>query len=491
MTNRPHRSAEDLDELARQAMLDHGLEPEFPPAVEQELSAIRGAARTEGDGVRDLRKLLWFSIDNDDSMDLDQISVAEDLGGGKVRLMVGIADVDAVVKQGSAIDEHARRNTTSVYTAFEMFPMLPRRLSEDLTSLAPEEERLAVVTEMVIDGDGTMESWEIYRALVKNRAKLAYDGVGAWLEGDAEAPPEVTSSVELQKQLRLHHDVTQRLRERRAEEGALDLETIEPRVVKSDHQIRDLEVVRKNAARDLIEDVMIAANRASARFLKSKNFPSIRRVLRVPERWDRIMALAAEHGFKMSPTPDANALHEFLRMQKKKNPTTFPDISLAVVKMLGSGEYDLLMPGEEPLGHFGLAIRDYLHSTAPNRRYPDIITQRLMKAALAGKGLPYQEQELEELARHCTVQEDEADKVERQMRKSAAALILSDRVGQKFDGIVTGASKKGTWVRLFHPPVEGKLMHGFRNLDVGDRVRVKLIGVDVEKGFIDFVRSGH
>ncbi|MEP6993425.1 MAG: RNB domain-containing ribonuclease [Acidobacteriota bacterium] len=468
-------------------MADKGLLPDFSRDALAELDRIRGPAATGGAGIRDMRELLWVSIDNDDSRDLDQLTVAQPQVGGAIKIFVAIADVDALVSQGGALDAHARTNTTSVYTAAEIFPMLPEKLSTDLTSLNESVDRVAMVVEMVFEADGTLKTSDVYRAAVRNKAKLAYDNVSVGLVGGAF--PEKAAAVSgVPEQLRVQDGVAQVLRTRRHEEGALDLETIEPRAVFADDAIVDLRVQEKNRARQLIEDFMIAANGVTARFLAAHGFSALRRVVRSPERWQKIVGVAAEYGAKLPMVPDSRALEEFLAKQKRADPLRFPDLSLIIVKLMGAGEYVVETPGQSPVGHFGLAVRDYTHSTAPNRRYPDLITQRLLKAALAGQPTPYQAGELSSLATHCTEQEDDADKVERQVRKSAAALLLETRLGQRFDGVVTGASEKGTWVRIFQPPAEGKLVHGFDGLEVGDKLRVKLISTDVPRGFIDFVR---
>jgi exoribonuclease-2 len=477
-----------LAAIARQAMIERGLEPDFPPAAQQELAAIsRPASAT--DGVRDLRDRLWASIDNDDSRDLDQLTVAEALAGSRVRILVAVADVDALVRKGSALDGHASHNTTSVYTPAAIFPMLPEALSTDLTSLNEDQDRIAVVADMVFEADGSLATSDLYRARVRNHGKLAYRSVAAWLDGQGTAPPRIVEIPGLDENLRLQDSVAQRLVELRHRHGALSLETIEPKAVFDGDVLSDLDLDRKNRATQLIEDFMIAANGVTATYLESKKFPSLRRVLRSPERWDRIEQLASGFGDRLPNEPDAMALEAFLARRRQADPEKFPDLSLAVVKLIGRGEYALDLPGGEPPGHFGLAVKDYTHSTAPNRRFPDLITQRLLKAALAGAPLPYTIPELAELAKHCTDQEDAATKVERRVRKSAAALLLSGRIGERFDAIVTGASDKGTWVRLFQPPTEGRLERGFQGLDVGDHVRVKLVHTDVERGFIDFVRD--
>src|SRR5262245_11361041 len=487
MSNHGCTHREQLEQIAHQAMLERGLAPDFSDAAKRQADAITGPASE--DGVRDMRNLLWCSIDNDDSRDLDQLTVAEDLGGGNVRCLIAVADVDAVVKRGSPIDDHAQQNTTSVYTAARIFPMLPEKLSTNLTSLNENEERVAVVIDAKVGGDGSVTSGEVYRALVHNKAKLAYNSVGMWLEGKAAAPEKVTAVKGLAENIKLQDKTADLMRELRHEHGALDLETIEARPVFSDGHVVDLKAEARNNAKNLIEDFMIAANGVTARYLKAQKFPSMRRVVRSPERWDRIEAIARELNDPLPPDPDPVALEQFLVRRRKADPMRFPDLSLAIVKAMGAGEYVLEKPGEEPIGHFGLAVRDYSHSTAPNRRFPDLITHRLVKAALAGQKPAYSNDELATLARHCTDAEDAANKVERKVRKAAAACVLEPRVGEKFDGIVTGASPKGTWVRVFHPPVEGKVVHGAQGLDIGQKVRVKLVSVDVENGFIDFARA--
>jgi len=476
-----------LKDIARQAMIEGGLDPDFPPSAQRQLDSIQKAAVSIG-GMRDLRQLLWCSIDNDDSRDLDQLTVAEELADGKAKILVAIADVDALVAAGSPIDQHAQRNTTSVYTAAQVFPMLPEKLSTNLTSLSEHEDRAAVVTEMVVAPDGSVGEGTIYRATVRNQAKLAYNSVAAGLDGKAKLPPKVTAVTGMAEQLRVQERVSQAMKKLRHEHGALDLQSLEPRAIMSDGEIVGLEQEAKNCAQELIEDFMIGANGVSARFLDEHHFPSLRRIVRSPQRWERIVQVAADLGETLPAQPSAEALAEFLRKRQAADPLRFPDLSLIVVKLLGPGEYVLELPGEESVGHFGLAVRDYTHSTAPNRRYPDLITQRLLKAVIAGSAVPYQQGELESLARHCTQQEDAAKKVERRVRKSAAALFLSGRIGQVFDALVTGASEKGTWVRVIQPPVEGKLVEGDQGVDVGDRLRVKLMSVDVEQGFIDFAR---
>ena len=482
-----HKQPSVLQEIAHQAMLDRGLEPDFKPEVERQLAAIDGPAVDPG--AKDLTALLWCSIDNDDSRDLDQLTVAEELGGGNIRVLVAVADVDALVKKGTPIDEHAQHNTTSVYTGAVIFPMLPENLSTDLTSLNQDEDRIAMIMDMTVAQDGSVTKSDVYRAKVRNKAKLAYNSVAAWMDGTGEAPAPLAAIKGLEENLKLQDNAADAMRALRHERGALDLETIEPRAVVVDGKVVDLQQDKRNNAKMLIEDFMIAANGTTAQYLEAHRFPSIRRVVRSPERWDRIEKIAKDLGEQLPTEPDSAALEEFLQRRRKADPTRFPDLSLSIVKAMGAGEYVAEKPGETPIGHFGLAVRDYSHSTAPNRRYPDLITHRLLKAAQNGAQPPYSDDELASLADHCTKQEDAANKVERQVRKSAAASFLESRIGERYDAIVTGASQKGTWVRIFHPPVEGKLVHGFDGLDIGDKVRVKLIGVDVDKGFIDFVRT--
>ena len=479
---------DQLRAIAERAMVQRGLLPDFSAAVLAETDAIMTAAAETDPSIRDLRGLLWCSIDNDDSRDLDQLTVAEPRPGRMATILVAVSDVDAMVKVGSAIDGHARSNTTSVYTAAGAFPMLPEKLSTDLTSLDESQLRLALVIELAVGADGALAEAEIYRAVVRNQAKLAYSSVAAWLDGKAPAPPRLAAVPGLEEQIRLQDQAAQALKRLRHQHGALSLETLETRPVFEGDVLVDLRPDEKNRAKQLIEDFMIAANGVTARYLDRKGFPPLRRVLRSPDRWDRIVELATRLGGRLGPVPSAPALQEFLTERRQADPEQFPDLSLSVIKLLGSGEYVVEPPGRQGAGHFGLAVRSYSHSTAPNRRFPDLITQRLLKAALAGQPPPYGLDDLNGLARHCTEQEDNAAKVERQVEKSAAALLLASRIGERFDAIVTGASEKGTWVRISQPPVEGKVVRGFEGLDVGDRVRVELAGANVERGFIDFVR---
>ncbi len=486
MLNKANQS-QDLKRIAAQTMQSRGLEPEFSAAAMAQANGINQPSAESGTAIRDLRALLWSSIDNDDSQDLDQIEYAE-IQGDKVKVLVGIADVDCLVAAGSPIDDHARINTTSVYTAAQIFPMLPEKLSTNLTSLAEDQERLSVVMEMIISADGILVQSDIYRARVVNRAKLAYRSVAAWLEGTGPAPARVASVARLDQQLRLQDKVAQALKRQRHTRGALNLETRQARAVFDGGLLVDLQADTKNRAQELIEDLMIAANGVTARYLDAKGMPSLRRILRTPKNWDRIVALAKALGESLPTSADAGALNAFLVKRRQIDPAKFADLSLSVIKLMGSGEYVFERPGQQSEGHFGLAARDYTHSTAPNRRFPDVITQRLLKAAVSNQRSFYADSDLQALAAHCTEQEDNAAKVERQVQKSAAAMLLAPRIGQEFDAIVTGASDKGTWVRIDSPVAEGRVVKNFQGIDVGDHVRVKLLHTDMERGFIDFSR---
>lgn len=490
--NAAHSDSVDLFAIAHRAMLEAGFVPDLPAAVKKEVQAIAAGTppRSSATSVRDLRTSLWSSIDDTKSRDLDQVEYAEALANGDARVLVGIADVDARVAKGSAIDEHAEVNATSVYAGVRTFPMLPEELSTDLTSLNAGEDRLAVVTEMVVAPDGTVKSPDIYLALLRSQAKLSYESVGAWLDGKAEVPANVKAVPGLEAQIRLQSETAGRLREFRKEHGALELETIQATPVVNEHgKVLELAVTEPNSARDLIANFMIAANVAMAQFLEGKGGPSLRRVVRTPKYWSRIVEIAEELGEKLPATPDSRALADFLARRKVADPLHFPDLSLAVVKSLGPGEYTVQLPGQEGEGHFGLAVQDYTHSTAPNRRYADLITQRLVKAALAEKPAPYTIEELKQLAEHCTERDSAARKVERKMRKVAAAVLLRDKIGEEFNAIVTGVSEKGTFARVISPPVDGRVMRGERGLRVGEKVRVRLLAADPERGFIDFARA--
>ncbi len=477
----------NLVAAAHAAMIEHGFQPDFPAGTDNELRAIEAdPAAPAPSGLEDLRDLLWSSIDNDTSKDLDQIEWAEQLADGRIRVLVGVADVDARVHRGSILDGHARGETTSVYTGVKVFPMLPAELSEGLTSLNENEDRVAVVVEFAVDRAGAAPDGKVYRALVRNRAQLAYNAVGAWLEGRAAAPGKVAANAALAAQLRLQDAAVQRMVGARFQHGALDLETIETRPVMLAEQAVEIARLEKNRATSLIEEFMVAANGVVARTFEAAGVASIRRVVRTPKRWSRIVELAGRLGATLPADPDSKALNDFLLAQKQKDPDHFPDLSLAVVKLMGPGEYVLVKPNEVSPGHFGLAVQDYTHSTAPNRRFPDVVTQRLLKAWLAHGSQPYPEDQLNAIAARCTLMEDGARKVEREMQKRIAAVVLHPHIGQSYRAIVTGVNHYGTFVRTLDPHVEGMLVEGGKGLDVGDRVSVKLVSTDPERGFIDF-----
>jgi VacB/RNase II family 3'-5' exoribonuclease len=484
-----HRSF--LNGVAAEAMLEKGFEPEFPPAVQAAAEALRDEGVAPGADLRDARALPWCSIDNDDSRDLDQLTVAEPLEGGAVRILVAVADVGATVTPESQFETHAHRNTTSIYTPARVFPMLPERLSTNLTSLHPDRDRRAFVVEAEVSKDGVVGSSAVYRALVRNRAQLAYGDVGAWLDGRAELPAAAGRVPELADNLRMQDRVARAVMADRHEHGALEFRPIKVKAVLEDTSIHSLRAESRNRAQELIENFMIVANGVVARFLTDHGFPVLRRVVRSPERWGRIMSIAESLGERLPDHPDAIALRSFLSRRSTADPLRFPDLSLAIIKLLGRGEYVATFPDEKATGHFGLAITDYTHSTAPNRRYPDLVTQRLVRAVLEGRPCPLGREELRELGRHCTERENEAQKVERRLVKCAAALLLGKRRGDVFDGIVTGAGEKGVWVRIFDPPVEGRVERGATGLDVGDRTRVRLVRTDPLRGFIDFESVGH
>lgn len=482
----------NLEAAARQSMIDHGFEPDYPPQVQQELAALKAHPPQPPASIQDLRQLLWSSIDNDTSRDLDQIEYAEALPNGSVRILIGIADVDAYVPKGSAIDQHAALETVTIYTGVKNFSMLPDELSTGLTSLLEGQDRVCMVTEFTLEAnscttESCIDSSKIYPALVNNKAQLAYNSVGAWLDGKADPPPKVAASQDLQAQLKLQNQAAQRLREQRFKHGALNIETIETHAIMTNKAI-DLEAQHRSSATDLIEDFMIAANGVVARTLLANKISSIRRIVRTPKRWDRIVTLADSRGWKLPPTPDSKALNDFLLERKKVDPDHFADLSLGIVKLLGPGEYVLERPGDPPQGHFGLAVDDYTHSTAPNRRYPDLVTQRLIKAMVAGKPTPYSDDELSAIALNCTNKSAEERKLEREMQKRIAAVAMQNRIGEKFRALVTGVTPNGTFVRTLAPHVEGMLVRGQQGLDVGDRLNVQLVHTNPERGYIDFAR---
>jgi VacB/RNase II family 3'-5' exoribonuclease len=481
----------DLKSAAKQVMIENGFEPEFPPQVQQELEKLKAHPPkvATGPNIRDLRNLLWSSIDNDSSRDLDQAEVAERLPEGETKVWVAIADVDTFVPKSSAIDAYAAKETTTVYTGVQNFPMLPEQLSTGTSSLLEAEDKLSIVIEFVVGSEGSVHSSSVYRAIVRNKAQLTYNAVGAWLENKSAAPDKVAASTDLQSQLKLQDEVAQALKNERYRHGALNIETIEVRPVVLNDKVVDVVKQEKNRSTELIEDFMIAANEVVARMLDTNKVSSIRRVVKTPERWGRIVELAAKQGEQLPADPDSKALNEFLIKRKAADPDHFADLSLAVIKLMGPGEYVLERPGDPEQGHFGLAVQDYTHSTAPNRRFADLVTQRLVKAVLAGQPGPYSNDELAAIALNCTLKEDAARKVEREMSKRIAAVAMSNRIGETFDAIVTGVTSHGTFVRVLKPAVEGLLAQGQQGADVGDKLRVKLVKTDIQRGYIDFVRD--
>jgi VacB/RNase II family 3'-5' exoribonuclease len=478
----------DLAASARAEMIRNGFDPDFAPGTDQQIAALRLKAEPAPvDSIRDLRGLLWSSIDNDTSKDLDQIEVAERVSGG-IRVLVGIADVDTDVAPGSPIDSHAAKETVTVYTAVKNFPMLPEALSTDLTSLAENQDRPAIVIEMVIDSNGSVTASTIYRAVVRNKAQLTYNAVGAWLEGRSGPDKKVGASSELQAQLKLQDEAATALRAQRHRLGALNFDRVEAVATVSDGHVSSVGAAQKTRANELIEDFMIAANGVMARTLKDNGASSIRRVVRSPERWPRIVELAARYGAKLPASPDAVALSGFLEGRRQADPLHYEDISLAVIKLLGPGEYVMSRAGDTSPGHFSLAAQDYTHSTAPNRRFADLVTQRLIKAVLSKSAAPYSDSALESIAGNCTLREDAARKVERVMGKRVAAVAMHDRIGQQFAAVVTGVTPKGTFVRVLNPPVEGILCRGQQGADVGDKLQVTLLSTDPERGYLDFGR---
>ncbi len=468
-----------LEEIAHQAMVERNFIPDFSKKILNELEGLQEPAKPFKE-IRDLRDFLWVSIDNVDSKDLDQLTYAE-----KDRLYVAIADVDALVQKSSAIDQRASHNTTSVYTPAKIFPMLPLKLSNDLTSLNEKTDRCAIVIEIKIGENGRFDLSDVYSAWVHNHAKLNYPCVGAWLE-HKPCQEKIPPIPHLKEQLILQDQMAQKIHNFRASHGALEFGVIELQAVIVEGVPVSIEERQINRAHLLIENAMIAANVAATRYLKERKLPTIRRVVKTPKRWDRIVVLAKAAGEKLSPKPDPKELRQFLLKQQKEAPLQFPDLSLAIIKLLGRGEYVLGLPGQPSLGHFDLAEQEYCHATAPNRRFPDLMMQRLLKSALFGTKSVYSNQELGSLADHCTLKETDAEKVERRLIKCAAAIVLENEIGKTFEAMITGAAPKGTWVRLLEPHIEGKLVKGFEGVDVGDFLKVRLISVDLFKGYIDF-----
>ena len=490
MNDTPQRQI-DLQAMAKQAMLDNGFEPEFSAQIQQQLADLKThAPQVAPDAnIRDLRALVWSSIDNDTSRDLDQVEVAERLPNGDTKVLVGIADVDVFVPKGTAIDAHAAKETVTVYSGVRNFPMLPEQLSTHATSLLETDDKLSIVIEFVVGSDGVVQSSDIYRAIIRNKTQLTYNAVGPWLENTGAAPPKVAASTDLQAQLKLQDVAAQALKNARFQHGALNIETIEVQPVLRNDTVVDVAKQEKNRATELIEEFMIATNEVVARMLETNKVSSIRRVVKTPARWDRIVELAAKQGGRLPAEPDSKALNEFLIARKAADPDHFADLSLAVIKLMGPGEYVLERPGDPEQGHFGLAVQDYTHSTAPNRRFADLVTQRLIKAVLAKQPAPYSDDELSAIARDCTLKGDAARKVERQMSKRIAAVAMSRRIGETFDAMVTGVNAHGTFVRVLKPAVEGILAQGQQGADVGDKLRVKLVSTDVQRGYIDFARA--
>lgn len=458
----------------------------FEPSVKKEIRTLEKYQHKIDSQAKDLRSLLWSSIDNMDSKDLDQVEYCEQLNDGSVKTMVAIANVDAYVHKGSAIDRHAYTNTTSVYTGVITYPMLPDELSFDLTSLVENEVREAIIIELIVDTKGDITHSDVYKGIILNHAKLDYKTVGEWLAKGGKPPEQISSVAGLAEQLLLQSQVKQRIYKKRQEEGSLYLTTIEAIPITVKGEVLDLELVEENPARDLIENFMVVGNIAVSHALEKQGFPSLKRIVKTPERWDKIVQVAAQYNESLPQQPDAKALAKFLLQRKEADPDTFPDLSLTIVKLLGRGEYTVEAPGQKDEGHFALAVRDYTHATAPNRRYPDLVMQRLLKAAIAGGQSPYSLEELNEIAANCTERENAAKKLERTMHKVAAAVMLSKHIGSVYQGIITGVTGGGTYVRIFKPPVEGKVIEGDHGLDVGDKVKVQLVSTDPERAFIDF-----
>jgi len=478
-----------LAKIAIIAMQERGLEPDFSKEAHDQLDLITAPGEDNDPKIQDLSGLLWCSLDNDDSRDLDQLTTCSELENGNYKILIAIADVDALVKKDSPIDQHAQINTASVYTSARIFPMLPEKLSTNLSSLNLNQVRLALVTEIIVSNSGQILGFNIYRARVLNKAKLAYDSVSAWIEGKGQIPIGISSVTGMDAQLKTQDKIAQQLRTRRHQAGSLQLEIFQPKAIFEGEQIIAIAEQEQNRGRQLIEEFMIAVNQSTALFLLNKGIPSLRRVVRSPDRWLRIVELAKQYGETLPGEANSKALSNFLAKRHLVDPLRFPDLSLVVVKLMGPGEYVLEQPGTEPLGHFGLAVQDYMHSTAPNRRYPDLITLRMLKAAIRNEETPYQKQELYSLATHCTLQEDAIRKVERRVRKSEAALFLEPYIGKEFDGVITGITPNYGWVRIFNPPAEGMLLKLPRDCAIGNKLRVKLVSTNVELGHINFMQA--
>ncbi len=476
----------ELRKISQETMVENGFQTVFPPEVFDELNGLKNRRISSDSSIKDLRHLLWSSIDNDSSKDLDQVEFAEELPNGDIRLLIAIADVDALVKKDSAIDDFARNQTVSVYTETKILPMLPREISENLTSLLPNVDRLAIVIEMVITENGDVPEHSIYRALTHNYAKMTYGEIGAWLDENGVEPNEFERVEGLREQIVLQQKAARRLIDFRQKRGSLEFESIEAVPVFDGEKAKDLNIVKTNSARKIIENFMVAANVEMAEFLEANDLTSVRRIVKTPARWERIREVAEKYGVNLPVEPDSNALAEFLKRRKSAKPEQFPDLSLSIVKLIGAGEYVVQKPNAVADGHFGLAVRDYTHSTAPNRRYPDLIVQRMVKAALKGEKPPYTDEELAEIAEQCNERESAARKVERKMRKVIAASVMQSRIGETFDAIVTGITPSGTFARILRPPVDGRIVRGEDGLQVGEKIRVKLLATNIHNGYIDF-----
>ncbi len=479
----------DLAASARGEMVHEGFHIGDVPGGSEQLAAIRAQYKPDPE-LKDLRELLWSSIDNDTSRDLDQIEYAERAGDG-IRVLVAIADVATAVAQGSPLDLAAAAQTQTVYTAVHNFPMLPNELSTDLTSLNQDQDRAAMVVEFTVAADGIPANTAIYPALVRNKAQLAYSTTGPFLDShprpDGRSEPRLTPDGDLGAQLKLQDEAAQRLHRQRVQLGALDFRRTEADPVVIDGKVQSIETVQQNRAADLIADFMIAANETMAVTLRKSGRSCLRRVVRSPERWARIVTLVAGKGTQLPAEPDSAALNVFLQAQRAADPIHYPDLSLAIIKLMGPGEYVLAVGGEaEQPGHFGLAALDYTHSTAPNRRFADLVTQRVVKAMIANQPPPYTDDELAQIAQHLNERDSAARKVERTMQKRIAAVALASQVGRQFQGVITGATPKGTFVRVFNPPVEGMIVKGAEGLDVGDTTIVTLSRTDPAHAFIDF-----
>lgn len=481
----------DLEILAWETMKRYGFNPSYPRQVIREAEAVKeGVPEDNAPARADLRKLMWSSIDNYDSMDLDQIEYCERGPDGEIHVKVAIADVDLYVRKNSGTDSYAAFNGTSVYMGVKTFPMLPDRLSKGISSLLPDDFHAAVVIEYTVLPDGSVRYGELYRALVANSAKLIYEEVGDWLEGTGTEPEEFSKIPGLREQVRLQDEAAKRLKEYRRRNGSLELETPEAEVIMEGKKVKEIVEQRQNAARCLIEEFMVAANKTTTAFLERAGIPMIHRIVRTPKYWDGIVFTALELGERLPDEPDGKALSEFLIKQRERDPERFPDLSLTIVKLMGRGEYVAYRPGKEPIGHFALAVKDYTHGTAPNRRYVDLVIQRLVKSVIDGRKSPYKYKELGDLSEWLSERDQMAKKAERFMLKAAAGVLLRDRIGRIFDAMVTGASEKGTYVRILDPPVEGKVVRGEEDLYVGEKVKVRLISTYPEKGYIDFEYIG-